>query len=108
MASELTPIDITGMPDVARLAEDVRRTRMPVVLRENGADVAVLVPAGGTARRTKAVQLVDTSSLPPVPERTIDELIASRPGPSPHAFTDEEINTALAEDRADRWRRKSS
>lgn len=60
------------------------------------------------ARRRKRVRLVDTSSLPPVPYRTVAEMVASRPPGPPRAFTDAEIKAALEEDRADRWRRKSS
>jgi hypothetical protein len=109
MANEATRIDISSMPDLARLVREVERTRTPWRLEDAGKTVALLVPAGRNARRRKPVRLVDTSSLPPVPHRTIDELIASRPpGPPPRAFTDEEIKTALEEDRVDRWRRKSS
>ena len=109
MTREAARIDISTMPDLARLAEEVARTRTARVLQRGDEAVALLVPAGGTGRRRTPVQLVDTSTLPPVPYRTIDELLASRPaGPPPRAFTDEEITAALEEDRADRWRRKSS
>lgn len=109
MAREAARIDISAMPDLAKVAREVERTRTPRFLEDAGKTVALIVPAGGTHRRQKPVQLVDTSGLPPVPQRTIDELIAGRPpGPPARAFNDEQIKAALEEDRADRWRRKSS
>jgi hypothetical protein len=51
MASELTAIDITHMPDVARLAEEVRATGRSRVLRRADEDVAVLVPVPAAKRR---------------------------------------------------------
>jgi hypothetical protein len=109
MSREAARIDISTMPDVARLAREVERTRTPQLLEEEGRALAVLVPAGSTTRRRKPVQLVDTSALPPVPYQTIEELIANRPPEAPsRTFTDKEIATALEDDRADRWRRKSS
>jgi hypothetical protein len=108
MASELQPIDISRMPELAQLAEEVHATRTPRVLRRGDQDLALLVPAGRSRPRATRTMLVDTSALPPVPDQTIDELVASRPGPVPRAFTDEEITAALEEDLADRWRAKSS
>ncbi len=51
MTRELAPIDVSAMPDVARLAQEVARTRTPIVLREGGEDVAVLSPAPAKRRR---------------------------------------------------------
>ena len=45
MARELQPIDISGMPEVARLVDEVERTKRPRVLRRGDKDVAVLMPA---------------------------------------------------------------
>ena len=45
MARELQPIDISGMPEVARLADEVERTKRPRVLRRGDKDIAVLMPA---------------------------------------------------------------
>ena len=54
MASELAPIDISSMPDLARLADEVRSTNKPSLLRRNNEDVALLVPATPTTRRRRA------------------------------------------------------
>src|SRR3712207_1320817 len=45
MAAELNPIEISTIPELAHLADEVRRTRRPRRLRHNGKDVAVLMPA---------------------------------------------------------------
>ena len=54
MASELTPIDITSMPELAHLATEVRRTNTPRVLRDGQEDIAVLMPLPATPRRRKS------------------------------------------------------
>src|SRR5437016_14597091 len=44
MAKELQPIDITDVPDVLRLAEEVRTSRVPRLLKRGDQDVAILSP----------------------------------------------------------------
>lgn len=46
MASEYAPIDISqgNVPDLAELAEEVRRTNRPRVLRRADVDIAVIAP----------------------------------------------------------------
>ena len=44
MANARTVIDVTNEPDLRRLAEDVRKTGEPRILRQDGEDVAVVVP----------------------------------------------------------------
>ena len=51
MAEELASIDITGTPDLLRLAREVRATRQPRVLRTGGEDVAVIMPLPTPAKR---------------------------------------------------------
>ena len=50
MVAEQEPIDISTMPELARLADEVRRTRRPRVLRRGNVDVAVLVPLTSAVR----------------------------------------------------------
>jgi hypothetical protein len=47
IAIDLDPIE---MPELARLAQEVRRTRTPILLRADGEDVAVLSPAKSKRR----------------------------------------------------------
>ena len=63
MTRDAILIDLTQlqMPELARLAQEVRRTQLPIVLRENGEDVAVLSPAK-PARRRKGKTVTDADS----------------------------------------------
>jgi hypothetical protein len=44
MVRNLKPIDVSQLPDVLRIAEEVRRTRQPRLLRRDSEDVALVVP----------------------------------------------------------------
>jgi hypothetical protein len=45
MSNELSPVDITAIPQLAQLVDEVERTRLPQRLRRGSKDVAVLMPA---------------------------------------------------------------
>jgi hypothetical protein len=51
MATDFKPIDISNAPELVRLAEEVRASREPRVLRRHGEDLAVLVPVPAAPRR---------------------------------------------------------
>lgn len=51
MARELRPIDISGMPELLKLAAELQATQQPVVLRRDSEDVAIVSP---TPRKTRA------------------------------------------------------
>jgi hypothetical protein len=51
MAGQATSLDLHRAPEQARLVEQVRRARTPIVLRQDGAAVAVLSPARPVRRR---------------------------------------------------------
>jgi hypothetical protein len=61
MARELTPVDITNTPDLLRIAEEVRRSGRPRLLRRADEDIAVLspVPPGATRRSHGAKRYTD-------------------------------------------------
>jgi hypothetical protein len=42
--SQLTPIDITNMPDLVRIAEEVEATNKPRVLKRDNRPLAILTP----------------------------------------------------------------
>src|SRR6266542_6331087 len=44
MTKEFRAIDIAQLPDVLRIAEEVRNTQQPRVLRRNSEDLAVVMP----------------------------------------------------------------
>lgn len=58
MAQEREIIDITHNPEMLRLAEEVRRSKTPRVLRANNEDVAVVMPVAdlpkGRSKRVKS------------------------------------------------------
>jgi hypothetical protein len=49
---ELKPVDVTTTPEVLRLAQEVARTRVPVMLKTDQEDLAVLTPAAKPKRRS--------------------------------------------------------
>jgi hypothetical protein len=53
MAEELVRIDVDDVPELRHLAEEVRETGEPRVLRRDGEDLAVLMPVK-LPRRTSA------------------------------------------------------
>ncbi|MGD9891822.1 MAG: hypothetical protein AB7U18_11100 [Dehalococcoidia bacterium] len=58
MAQEAERIDISNMPDLVRLAEEVARSRKPRLLTRGEEEVALLSPAGSRTRR-KAKSVTD-------------------------------------------------
>jgi hypothetical protein len=54
MASEFSPIDISAIPELARLADEVARTRRPRLLRRGDEAVAVLSPTPVRPARRRA------------------------------------------------------
>lgn len=60
MTREFSPIDISTMPDLARLAEEVRATNRARALQRNHETVAVIVPVDrATARPRRAKQTTE-------------------------------------------------
>jgi hypothetical protein len=54
MAQEQTPIDISGIPELLAIVEDVQATRRPRVLRRDSKDVAVVVPVLARAKHARS------------------------------------------------------
>jgi hypothetical protein len=51
MPQAMIPVDVTDAPEVLRLAEEVRRSKVPRILRRNGEEIAVLTPVPATRTR---------------------------------------------------------
>jgi hypothetical protein len=45
-------VDVTDTPDVLRLAQEVARSGIPVMLEHDGQELAVLMPASKSGRRS--------------------------------------------------------
>jgi hypothetical protein len=56
MTKHLTPIDIRSLPDLMRLAEEVKATKTPRVLKKADEMVAILMPVGTATSRRKNEQ----------------------------------------------------
>jgi hypothetical protein len=54
MTSELTPIDIRQVPELAHLVDEVQATRKPRRIVRDGEDLAVLMPTPRRSRRPGA------------------------------------------------------
>lgn len=53
MIKELKPIDITNVPELLSLAEEVHRTNEPRLLRRESEDLAILMPVKPAPRRRR-------------------------------------------------------
>lgn len=51
MARELRPIDISDIPELLRLVEELRKGDEPRVLRRDSEDLAILTPVKGLSKR---------------------------------------------------------
>ncbi len=69
MARELT-VDVSGLPELARLAEEVRASGRRRVLRRNGEEIAVLAPLPAGRRRAGGRKPDRTAAALAVVERT--------------------------------------
>ena len=91
MAQELTPIDISTMPELARLAKEVRDTGTPRRLRHGNEDVAILSPTRPPRRRRKGA---------PVTQADIDAaLTASWEGLTDPEHLKQELDAARSDDQ---------
>jgi hypothetical protein len=52
MAKEPKHIDISGIPELLSIAEEVRRTNEPRILRQDSEDLAILAPIKTVAKRS--------------------------------------------------------
>ena len=108
MTRERMVIDISTMPEVARLAEEVARTGQACVLQRGGADVAILSPAHPRLRlRGEPVPEADGAALPSASESqdgSLGEQIGGNLSPAPvtrrrlrgKTVTDEDREAAMA------------
>ena len=61
---ELKPVDVTATPEVLRLAQEVARSGVPVMLKTDQEDLAVLTPAAKPKlRRGRAKPLTEDDPL---------------------------------------------
>src|SRR5687768_6853479 len=56
MVLEATRLDVSTMPDLARLAEEVAQSGRTLVLQHGDRDLAVLMPAGSHKRKHQKIR----------------------------------------------------
>ena len=76
MSSHLTPLDISNMPDLVRLAEEVAATQQPRELKRDNQTVAVLTPVA-PAKKAKTVYEASLAAIGSWSDLDADELIAN-------------------------------
>ena len=63
MSSNIAPIDISNMPDLMRLVEDMKHAKEPRILKKGSAPVAMLVPMATAKEPHKTIDTFDFKSL---------------------------------------------
>jgi len=65
MSSEPTPIDISNMPDLVRVTEEIMATKKPRKLIRDRKTVAILMPVGTnpSTRKKRATTKVDSEAF---------------------------------------------
>jgi len=63
MSRHLTPIDISNIPDLVRIVEDMKHTKEPRILKQGSAPVAMLMPMESATQRHKTIDAFDFKPL---------------------------------------------
>jgi hypothetical protein len=63
MSGNITPIDISNMPDLVRIVEDMKHAKEPRILKQGSAPVAMLVPMTTATDRHKTIEAFDFKPL---------------------------------------------
>ncbi len=84
MTIEQQPIDITDLPELGRLADEVRASRRPRLLRRGAEEIAMLVPV---------VPFVAGVITPMPPNPELDALLAGLPKDDPVVRTAGALHT---------------
>lgn len=109
MAAEQQPLDITAMPDLVRLVDEVRTARRPRVLRRANEDVALLVPLANAVITPVPYNPALAAVLARLPKnsvtaRTAGMLHTDQPFPG-YEEEEERSSAAIAADIVANWER---
>jgi hypothetical protein len=72
MSRHLTPIDISKMPDLVRIVEDMKHSKEPRILKKGSAPVAMLMPMKTPAERHNAIETFNFRPLKEVKLELLD------------------------------------
>jgi hypothetical protein len=96
MATEALRIELAEVEDLAALVDEVRQSRQPRILRQDGEDVAVLAPAGGSGGTTRRARLLRRP--------TAEEIARSRTGIEAAAGSWSDVDTDVLKQELARQR----
>jgi hypothetical protein len=108
-APEQQPLDITGLPELSRLADEVQASQRPRVWRRANQDVAMLIPLANAAPTPMPFNPALAAVLAGVPAddpvaRTAGILHTNQPFPG-YQEEKEAAAAAIAADTVARWER---
>jgi hypothetical protein len=63
MSRHLTPIDISNIPDLVRIVEEIKHTKEPRILKQDSEPVAMLMPMETTTQRHNTIDAFDFKPL---------------------------------------------
>jgi hypothetical protein len=63
MSRHLTPIDISNMPDLVRIVEEMKHAKEPRILKQGSAPVAMLLPMATADQLHKTIDYFDFKPL---------------------------------------------
>src|SRR5947208_3035916 len=63
MSRHLTPIDISNIPDLVRIVEEMKHTKEPRILKRGSSPVAMLMPMETATQRHKTIEPFDFKPL---------------------------------------------
>ena len=63
MTRHLTPIDISNIPDLVRIVEDMKHTNEPRILKQGSSPVAMIMPMETATQRHKTIDPFDFKPL---------------------------------------------
>jgi hypothetical protein len=72
MSRHLTPIDISKIPDLVRIVEDMKHSKEPRILKKGSDPVAMLLPMETAAQRHKTIDTFDFKPLEKVKSELLD------------------------------------
>ena len=72
MNRHVTPIDISHIPDLVRIVEEMKNAKEPRILKQGSAPVAMLVPMATPTEQHKAIESFDFKSLDEVRGSLLD------------------------------------
>jgi hypothetical protein len=68
----LTPIDISKIPDLVRIVEDMKNAKEPRILKKGSTPVAMLLPMETAAQRHQTIDAFDFKPLEEVKAELLD------------------------------------